>query len=132
MIEKLEYDENNSDKANYHPLYVLVYSLYYLLIELFLVIGVMFEEFKYKLEFMIGLTGSYFVLIIFWRPYHKAVNLHNLFLILNHGTVVVFFVICYVYTHFQHLTNDFYANTMYGIMSLIGLVMLGGYVRIWI
>jgi hypothetical protein len=43
LIEKLEHDENDPDKSNFHPLYILVYSLYYLLIQLFFVIGMMFE-----------------------------------------------------------------------------------------
>jgi hypothetical protein len=64
MIEKLEYDENNPDKANYKPWYILVYMLFYLSVEISLMLITLNSDVgKYGMELMLGLSGSYFVLI---------------------------------------------------------------------
>jgi hypothetical protein len=49
MIEQMEHDENYHDRANYHPLYVLIYSVYYLLLQISLVFGVLFKSFNYRI-----------------------------------------------------------------------------------
>ena len=49
MIEKMEHDENNPDRANYHPAYVLVYLIYYLLLSLVMVLSILIDRFKYSL-----------------------------------------------------------------------------------
>ena len=49
VIEKMEHDENNPDRANYHPAYVLVYLVYYLLLSLTMILSVLIDGFTYSL-----------------------------------------------------------------------------------
>ncbi len=41
MIERMEHDENNPDRANYKPGYVLFYLLYFLAVEIVIMMTVM-------------------------------------------------------------------------------------------
>lgn len=132
QIEKLEHDDNNPDRANFHPLYVLVYSIFYLLLQVSLVIGVMFRQFSYRIEMTLGLCSAYFILIFIWKPYHSSANAHNHFLKLNHGCVVFFLIICEIFSKIEKLSNEFYIISMYGIMVMLISVIFGGFVRIFI
>jgi hypothetical protein len=92
----------------------------------------MFKDFHYHLELVLGLAGCYFLLICVWKPYHISANSHNHFLKLNHGTVVIFLSICYAFLHFNALPDSFYIASMYIVMVLFTVVMVGGFVRIFI
>lgn len=46
MIEKLEHDENNPDRANYKPGYVFFYLMFYFAIEMVLMLDVLIESLK--------------------------------------------------------------------------------------
>jgi len=132
MIEKMEHDENNPDRANYHPAYVLVYLIYYLLLSLGMILSVLIESFAYSLELTMGFSIGYFLVIFIWQPYHKSINLHNHFLKLYYGTFVIFLVICYLFSKVSRLSNGIYIGLMYIIMVLIVLILISGFVRILI
>jgi hypothetical protein len=38
LIEKLEHDENSPDRPNFHPFYILVYMMFYLIFQLAMVL----------------------------------------------------------------------------------------------
>lgn len=132
MIEKMEHDENNPDRANYHPAYVLVYLIYYLLLSLGMILSVLIESFAFSLELTMGLSIGYFLIIFIWQPYHTSINSHNHFLKLYYGTFVIFLVICYLFSKVSRLSNGIYIGLMYIIMVLIVLILISGFVRILI
>ena len=132
MIEKLEHDENNVDRPNYHPAYVFVYLIYYLMLSLVMVISVLIENFSYSLQLTLGLSTGYFILIWVWKPYHKSINLHNHFLKLYYGTFVLFLIICYLFSRANKLSKNLYIIMIYVIMVLLGLILVIGFVRIFI
>ena len=132
MIEKLEHDENNSDRANYHPAYVLVYLLYHLMLSLVMVFSVLVRSFHYSLELALGLCTTYFILIWVWKPYHKSIDIHNKFLRLYYGTFVLFLVICYLFAKVTNISKDFYVVMIYVIMVLISVILIIGFARILI
>lgn len=41
LIEQLEHDENNNDRANYHPAYVLCNLVYYLILSVIMIFSVL-------------------------------------------------------------------------------------------
>jgi hypothetical protein len=84
------------------------------------------------LELVLGLSGFYFLLVWFWKPYHPAINAHNHFLKMNHGLVVAFLSIFYVFANFKDLSAEFYTGSIYSILVLVFCVILGGFIRIWI
>jgi hypothetical protein len=95
MIEKLEHDENNPDQQNYKPWYVLVYMLFYLSVEISLMMITLNEEVeKYGIKLMLGLSGCYFLLVFFCEPYYKAVNFHNRAIKYNHFIAFLFTLKC--------------------------------------
>jgi len=132
MVEKLEHDENNIDRANYHPLYVLVYLLYYLLLSSVMVLQVLLPGFSYSLELTLGVSAGYFLLVSIWRPYHSSINIHNHFLKLYYGTLVLFMVICYVFTKVDSISSGLYIALMYVVMVLLMGILVGGFLRILI
>jgi hypothetical protein len=66
MIEKLEYDANNPDVENYKHGYILMYLIFYLLLEIVLMMSVLIKEMsRYGIEIMLGLQFVY--LLILWN-----------------------------------------------------------------
>lgn len=130
MIEKLEHDENNKDRANYHPAYVLCHLAYYFILSVIMIISVFMPDFSYPLEFTMGIAFLYLVLIWVWKPYHEAIGSHNHFLKLYYGTYVLFLVICYLFGKVPKLEGTLYTVFMYVIMTLIGGLIMAGFVRI--
>lgn len=126
----MEHDENNIDRANYHPAYVLVYLIYYLTLSLVMILGVLVESFQYSLELTIGLSTGYLILIFFWKPYHESINIHNHFLKLYYLTFVMFLVICYLFSKVGKLSQNLYIIMIYVIMVLISSILVIGFVRI--
>ena len=71
MIEKLEHDENNPDRENYKPGYILLYLLFYFTIQTLLMINVLIKEIsQYGLDLMLGLCFVYLVIVWNWNPYN--------------------------------------------------------------
>jgi len=54
---------------------------------------------------VLGITTLYFIFITYWKPYYAAINKHNYFLKLNHGTVVIFLVICEIFAKVDKLPS---------------------------
>ena len=46
------------------------------------------DSFTYALEITLIMAFGYFLLICFWPPYFKTINIHNTFLKINHGIAV--------------------------------------------
>ena len=91
VYEKLEHDENNPDRPNYKPGYILFYMVFYLFVELVLMIDVLFVQLgNFGVEIMLILTFCYLLFVWKWQPYSKAVDFHNKALRFNHFTVVFF------------------------------------------
>ena len=67
MIEKLEHDENNPDRENYKPGYILVYMLFYLIVQIVLMLNVLVKEIShYGLDAMVGLQFVYLLVVFIW------------------------------------------------------------------
>jgi hypothetical protein len=132
MVQKLEHDENYLDRANYHPLYVLVYLLYYFLLSLVMIFSALVESFTYTLEVTLGLSVAYFLVICIWKPYHISVNIHNHLLKLYYLTFVLFLVIEYLMTKSIKLPLNLHVVLMYIIMGLLGCIFAVGMIRIWL
>lgn len=132
FMEQLEHDENNPDRPNYHPLYVLVYMVYYFLLIFSMTLGALIDGFDLSLEIVLGLTVGYFILVCVWRPYHESINIHNHFLKLNHGVVAVYLAICELFNRLDKMSVQLYITLMYGIIVLLGVIVVGGFVRIFI
>lgn len=95
LLEKLECDENNPDRENYKPGYILLYLIYYLLVELILTMNVLVGPmWPYGMEIMLIFTLVYLVIVWKWSPYQWAVNFHNKALRLNHLVAFAFVVVC--------------------------------------
>jgi hypothetical protein len=130
VIEKLEHDENNNDRANYHPAYVLCHLAYYFILSVVMVVSVFIPEFAYPLEFTMGIAIFYFIFIWIWKPYHDSIGSHNHFLKLYYGTYVLFLVICYLFGKLPKSQGSIYTAFMYVIMILIGGIIAAGFLRI--
>jgi hypothetical protein len=79
-----------------------------------------------------GVSFVYLILIMVWRPYASAVNVHNHFLKFYYGTFVLFLGFCYIFSRMKSLGSATYIMIMYLVTVLIGLVMTGGFVRVLI
>ena len=79
-----------------------------------------------------GLSIVYFMVIIFWKPYAPAVNIHNHFLKFYYGTFVVFLVFCYIFSRMDSLGSTTYIMIMYLITALIACIMVAGFIRVYI
>ena len=132
LIEKLEHDENYPDRANYHPGYVLFYLIYYFALCFLMVISTMIRSFSYCLEMTLGCAVFYFLAIAIWKPYHSSINIHNHFLKVYYGTFVLFMAICYVFAKIPQLSMDIYVALIYVVTGLIAVIMVSGFVRIFI
>jgi hypothetical protein len=132
MIEKLEHDQNNSDRPNYHPAYVLCHLVYYFLMSILMVVSILVPTFKYSLELVMAVAITYFMVICFWNPYHQVVHAHNHFLKFYYGTYVTVLVICYLFVKIQKFDASVYTILMYLIVVLIGSVIAAGSIRILI
>lgn len=131
LTEKLEHDENNPDRANYHPAYVMCHLLYYLILSLIMVVSVILPTFLYSLETIMALSTIYFLLIGFWCPYYSCSNIHNHFLKLYYGTFVLFLGFCYLFAKSASLGRWTYVAVMYLILLLIASIAIAGFVRIF-
>ena len=72
----------------------MVYLIWILGTELFLVCGVMIPEFEYGLECFLGLCSVYFIFIVLWKPYREVAMKHNYFIIFNQVALLAFVSIC--------------------------------------
>lgn len=79
-----------------------------------------------------GLAFVYFIAIVFWKPYAQFVNVHNHFLKFYYGTFVVFLTFCYIFARMGSLGSGTYITIMYLVTVLIGCIMAGGFVRLYI
>jgi hypothetical protein len=99
MIEKLEHDENNPDRENYKPGYIILYFLFYFILQTILMINVLIEEIsRYGLDLMFVLCFVYLVIVWRWNPYNKATSFHNSALKLNHFTSFFFVLACELFS----------------------------------
>lgn len=69
-------------------------------------------------------------MISFWKPYHSSINVHNNFLKLYYGTFVLFMTICYIFSKSTQLSTNICITLIYIVMILIGIIMVGGFVRL--
>lgn len=83
--KSIQHDTNKIGNG-FHPLYVSVYLFYQLL--LIVVMNLIFTGFVFISETLLGVSGLYLGLIIYWRPYQ--LNFHNYAIIANQITVVFF------------------------------------------
>jgi hypothetical protein len=132
ITEKLEHDENYPDRANYHPGYVLFYLIYYFMFSLLMVVSTMIPSFGYCLEMTLGCGTVYFLVIFIWKPYHSSINIHNHFLKVYHGSFVLFMIICYVFARIPRLSIGVYVALIYIVTGLISVIMVSGFIRIFI
>jgi hypothetical protein len=79
-----------------------------------------------------GVSFVYFLVIIVWRPYARAVNAHNHFLKFYYGAFVLFLGFCYMFAKMQALGSSTYITIMYLVTAFIGLIMAGGFIRVYI
>lgn len=100
--------------------------------EIVLVFGTLLSSFSYRLELFLSITVIYLIVILVWKPYHSIVNKHNYFLYLNHGSVVIFLVICLVFAYYPNIPQTTCVYLMYFFMVLLSLIIMGGFVRIFI
>jgi len=68
--------------------------MYYFAIMLSIMIGILIPSFGFGLECITLTALMYFILLIYWKPYHIVVNLHNWMLRFNQGVLVGFLVLC--------------------------------------
>jgi NhaP-type Na+/H+ and K+/H+ antiporter len=92
----------------------------------------LFGSFKYRLELLLSVSVIYLIVILVWKPYHPIVSKHNYFLYLNHGSVAVFLAICLVFAYDPNIPETICIYLMYFVMVLLSLVIMGGFVRIFI
>jgi hypothetical protein len=119
MIEKLEHDENNPDRENYKPGYILVYFIFYFVVQTLLMVNVLIEEIsQYGLDLMLAFCFVYLVIVWRWNPYNKAINFHNRALKLNHFTSFFFVLACELFTRIQ------LSPTVFVILIYISLFLL--------
>jgi len=65
--------------------------------EIGMVAGLMIKDINLTFEIGLGASAIYFVLLCFWRPYHKVAEKHNKILILNRATLLLFLITCYLF-----------------------------------
>jgi hypothetical protein len=97
-----------------------------------MVITILVPEFKWSLEISFGIIFGYFLVIVFYRPYHESINIHNHFLKIYYGTVVAFTGFCYMFTQSRGIGESLYIAIIYVIMVMIGVILVIGFVRIYI
>jgi hypothetical protein len=132
MIEKLEHDQNNPDRENYKPGYILVYFIFYFIVQTLLMINVLIEEIsQYGLDLMLGLCFAYLVIVWRWNPYNKAVNFHNRALKLNHFTAFFFVLACELFTRVQ-LSPTAFVILIYVSLFLLIVVSCCAFARLYL
>ena len=97
-----------------------------------MLIGVLVKGFEFSLDFTLGLSTIYFIFIICWKPYYPTINIHNNFLKLNHGTVVLLLVICELFSKINNMNIGVILFFMYFVMALLSAIIIGGFVRIYL
>jgi hypothetical protein len=97
-----------------------------------MVISTMVPSFNYCLEMTLGCSVLYFLAIAIWKPYHSSINIHNHFLKVYYGAFVLFMVVCYVFAKIPQLSMEVYVALIYVITVLIAVIMVSGFVRIFI
>jgi hypothetical protein len=132
LIQKLEHDENNPDRPNYKPGYVLVYLLAFFAIEIVIMLTVMVKSFKkYGLDVLIGLEFIYLIFVWIWRPYSRSVDFHNKVLRLNHLTILVIMIVCEIFNKIN-TTKMVYISLVYLALLFLVIVTVCGYIRIYV
>jgi hypothetical protein len=96
-----------------------------------MVLSIFVKEFHFTLETILLLNIVYFGIIWKWGPYNKTIDVHNKFLRLNHGTVVFFLFSFTIMKWAKNLHEKIRVAFMYTNVGLMGLVILGGFVRIY-
>ena len=130
-IEKLEHDENNPDRENYKPGYVLVYFLFYFTVQTLLMINVLIKEIsQYGLDLMLALCLVYLVVVWNWNPYNKAVNFHNRALKLNHFAAFFFVLACELFSRAQ-LSPSVFVTLIYVSLFLLFVVSCCAFARLY-
>lgn len=74
----------------------------------------------------------YFVGIWKFSPYSETISMHNHFLKLNHGTVVLFYFFFIIPKWVNPINEKIYVVGMYITIILLTLVVFGGYIRIYV
>ena len=132
MIEKLEHDENNPDRENYKPGYILVYFLFYFTVQILLMVNVLIKEIShYGLDLMCALCFVYLVIVWNWNPYNKAANFHNRALKLNHFTAFFFVLACELFTRAQ-LSPSVFVILIYVSLFLLFVVSCCAFARLYV
>jgi hypothetical protein len=131
MIERLEHDENNPDRENYKPGYVLVYLIFYFLIEMVLMMNVLIEEIsQFGMDLMLALSFVYLLIVWNWNPYHKAANFHNRALKLNHFAAFFFVLTCELFTRVE-LSPSVFIVLIYVSLVLLLIASFCGFARLY-
>ena len=132
MIERLEHDENNPDRENYKPGYVLVYLIFYFLVEMVLMVNVLSEEVsQFGMDLMLALSFVYLIVVWNWNPYHEAANFHNRALKLNHFAAFFFVLTCELFTRVE-LSPSVFIILIYVTLLLLLIASFCGITRLYI
>lgn len=73
----------------------------------------------------------YFGIIFYWSPYYKSVKVHNYFLFFNHAVSIIGLVIFEFFHRKANLKPITYIGLLYFLISLLFLVLSGGFVRLY-
>ncbi len=131
MIERLEHDENNPDRENYKPGYVLVYLLFYFLVEMILMVNVLIEEVsQFGMDLMLAVSFVYLIVVWNWNPYHKAANFHNRALKFNHFAAFFFVLTCELFTRVE-LSPSVFIVLIYVSLVFLLMVSFCGFARLY-
>jgi hypothetical protein len=132
LIEKLEHDENNPDRENYKPGYVLLYLLFYFAVQMILMVNVLMKEIsEFGLDVMLVLTLIYLIIVWKWKPYNEEVNFHNKALRLNHFAAFWFVLTCEFFNRVE-ISASVFVGMVYLSLVLLLAISLCGYGRLYV
>jgi hypothetical protein len=125
--KSLEHDANGSDHG-VHPLYVSFYLVYQLILIVLLSL-VVFVKFNLLIEAVLGLTGSYLVVIVVWKPYKGRIHNNA---IIGHQAVIIGFIFFQLMSKYKLISAVISSVFLYMVLSLIILALSVQLIRLYL
>ncbi len=83
------------------------------------------------MDFMLGLSFAYLLIVLIWRPYNEAASFHNRALILNHFTATFFALTCEIFNRIE-ISETISVILVYANLLLLAIVTLFGFGRLYV